>query len=427
MKNSEEKKQDVLKKLSNQLELLTKDEKKGTNELNNNKKQINEKEDAEVLDLLDLKGESKLENEVIDVFDFNNSVINEHVFINNDLKNKYIKDLDLSVRSKNGLMKNKIFMLSDLLLCSEREIRNFRNLGSKSCDEIIQKLKELGLKLFTDNYNEYLDCKIENLHFSTRTVNCLTRANILTLYDLLSTSLEEIEEIPYLGEGCLREIKQKIHNINFNERKRKLDSDDILVSDLGLSVRSTNCLEKVDIFTVNQLSKLSLNELIEIQNLGRKSYEEVVAKMKELNKPLKNKDLSLEVDNIDYPDINYNFIKSIRLIEDVFGNNVMRNFDEMRNQEFLKRLNNSLDTLKQPAKDILIARYGLITGENMTLQEVANIQNVTRERIRQSVERSLEKLRSKKHSKILRTYFTFEGNSKEKDMNDIEFVMSLLE
>jgi DNA-directed RNA polymerase subunit alpha len=54
------------------------------------------------------------------------------------------------------------------------------------------------------------------------------------------------------------------------------------IEELDLTVRSFNCLKKAGIEEVGQLSRLGLNELLKIKNLGRKSLDEILEKMKEL-------------------------------------------------------------------------------------------------------------------------------------------------
>ena len=51
---------------------------------------------------------------------------------------------------------------------------------------------------------------------------------------------------------------------------------------LDLTVRSFNCLKKAGIEDVSQLASLSLNELLKIKNLGKKSLDEILEKMKDL-------------------------------------------------------------------------------------------------------------------------------------------------
>lgn len=58
-----------------------------------------------------------------------------------------IEDLDMSVRSFNCLKRAGIDTVEDLTKRTESEMINFRNLGKKSLDEVIQKLHSLGLEL----------------------------------------------------------------------------------------------------------------------------------------------------------------------------------------------------------------------------------------------------------------------------------------
>ncbi len=55
-----------------------------------------------------------------------------------------IDDLQLSQRAQNCLMRAKIYTLQDLVSKTEDEMKNIRNLGAKSFDEINNKLKEMG-------------------------------------------------------------------------------------------------------------------------------------------------------------------------------------------------------------------------------------------------------------------------------------------
>ena len=59
-------------------------------------------------------------------------------------------------------------------------------------------------------------------------------------------------------------------------------SHDMKIDELDLTVRSYNCLKKAGIEEVSQLASLSLNELLKIKNLGKKSLDEILEKMKDL-------------------------------------------------------------------------------------------------------------------------------------------------
>ena len=56
---------------------------------------------------------------------------------------------------------------------------------------------------------------------------------------------------------------------------------------LDLSVRSYNCLKRAGIHTAQELSNKTEEEMMKVRNMGRKSLEEVVAKLNELGLSLK--------------------------------------------------------------------------------------------------------------------------------------------
>ena len=61
-----------------------------------------------------------------------------------------IADLELSVRSTNCLKRASILTVGDLVSKTYKELSKVRNLGSKSLEEIIQKIESLGLSMKND-------------------------------------------------------------------------------------------------------------------------------------------------------------------------------------------------------------------------------------------------------------------------------------
>jgi DNA-directed RNA polymerase alpha subunit len=53
----------------------------------------------------------------------------------------YVKDMDLSVRTKNCLLNNKIYTLKDLEQLSDRDLLRIRNFGNKCLSELQYVLK----------------------------------------------------------------------------------------------------------------------------------------------------------------------------------------------------------------------------------------------------------------------------------------------
>ncbi len=54
------------------------------------------------------------------------------------------------------------------------------------------------------------------------------------------------------------------------------------IEELDLSVRSFNCLKRAGINTVGDLVNKSEDDMMKVRNLGRKSLEEVMAKLDSL-------------------------------------------------------------------------------------------------------------------------------------------------
>ena len=64
-----------------------------------------------------------------------------------------------------------------------------------------------------------------------------------------------------------------------NEKEKVLEMN---IDELELSVRSYNCLKRAGINTVEELCSRTSADMMKVRNLGRKSLEEVLAKLKEL-------------------------------------------------------------------------------------------------------------------------------------------------
>jgi DNA-directed RNA polymerase subunit alpha len=72
-----------------------------------------------------------------------------------------------------------------------------------------------------------------------------------------------------------------------NEKEKVLEMN---IDELELSVRSYNCLKRAGINTVEELINKTPEEMMKVRNLGRKSLEEVLAKLKELGLELNPSD-----------------------------------------------------------------------------------------------------------------------------------------
>jgi len=72
-----------------------------------------------------------------------------------DILERDIKDIGLSIRAYNCLSRDGIKTVRDINALNFRELREIRNLGHKSCEEVIDKMSELGLSDWVSKLNYY--------------------------------------------------------------------------------------------------------------------------------------------------------------------------------------------------------------------------------------------------------------------------------
>ena len=80
----------------------------------------------------------------------------------------------------------------------------------------------------------------------------------------------------------LSEISQNAEIMVEKENNEKEKVLEMNIDELELSVRSYNCLKRAGINTVEELCSRTSEDMMKVRNLGRKSLEEVLAKLKEL-------------------------------------------------------------------------------------------------------------------------------------------------
>jgi len=79
----------------------------------------------------------------------------------------------------------------------------------------------------------------------------------------------------------------------------------------------------------------------------------------------------------------------------------VKSYEILDNRELSRNLRILLHTLEDRERFIIETRWGFVDGEPKTLEEVAKMLNVTRERIRQIESKALRKLRHPYRSKLV--------------------------
>ncbi len=74
------------------------------------------------------------------------------------------------------------------------------------------------------------------------------------------------------------------------EEDKKTKILEMTIEEMDLSVRSYNCLKRANIHTVEDLTKKTEDDMLKVRNLGKKSLDEVIAKLVSLGLKLKDKE-----------------------------------------------------------------------------------------------------------------------------------------
>ncbi len=146
---------------------------------------------------------------------------------------------------------------------------------------------------------------IDSIYTPVERVNLLvenTRVGQMTDYDKLTLDVYTNgtlapDEAVSLAAKVLSEHLNIFIDLSENAKtaevmveKEEDDKEKVLemnIDELELSVRSYNCLKRAGINTVEELCNRTSDDMMKVRNLGRKSLEEVLAKLKDLGLDLK--------------------------------------------------------------------------------------------------------------------------------------------
>lgn len=86
------------------------------------------------------------------------------------------------------------------------------------------------------------------------------------------------------------ELSDSVMDDGSSDKKEKVSNEsllDLTIEEMELSVRSFNCLKRARVNTLRDLTEKTEEEMMTVRNLGRKSLDEVIQKMKSLGFHLK--------------------------------------------------------------------------------------------------------------------------------------------
>lgn len=229
-----------------------------------------------------------------------------------NIKNLAIKDNSDSDEPKKAYIEFEgegVVRASDIHTDSDIEIMNpdqvIATLSGKDTRLYIDFLITRGRGYISSDKNKSDDLPIGNIAIDSiytpvERVNLTvenTRVGQITDYDKLTLDVYTNgtlapDEAVSLAAKVLSEHLKLFINLSENAKNAEVmieKEDDqkekvleMSIDELELSVRSYNCLKRAGINTVEELTNKTPDDMMKVRNLGRKSLDEVLAKLKEL-------------------------------------------------------------------------------------------------------------------------------------------------
>ena len=125
-------------------------------------------------------------------------------------QNNNFDKLILEVWTNGSISPEEALELAARILIEHFEILTSLNAIADETGLMISKSEDPSVKI--------LETSIDDLDFSVRAYNCLKRANILTLKDLVDKSENEMMKIRNLGKKSLKEVMDKVKDMGLNFR-----------------------------------------------------------------------------------------------------------------------------------------------------------------------------------------------------------------
>ena len=303
----------------------------------------------------------------------------------------WVDELGFSVRLTNALWKANITCLSQIISLTKKEIRSYGNIGCKSYRELIETVPRYLDEHKKSNLTEK-DSEIQTMPLVVPIQEHKINRNIAPEYS--------------------------VHNqIIYNTLTNHIISDG-MIEKLGLSVRARNGLIKSGYRKISDLILLEFDDLNDIRNLGIGSVNEIQEKLNAyLNKMEKESEEYVQADRSvsgyqvlevfnghefetftedrikeNLPDANEDDILYY-LDKFVNNGNIIKTSGgyEYYKQSFFEYIQQRQTSKHKNLLDEKTQQIILLRASGMTLEEIGELKDVTRERIRQIESKGLHK------------------------------------
>lgn len=294
----------------------------------------------------------------------------------------------LHQRAVNALRGNGCCTVRAVLDLSDYEIAGIRNIGKTTVNEIMAFIEEnIWMKALelapeelavsdmiripeyrnrVETYVKNNDVPLRKYTFSVRTENCLSRAKLENISDIILYGKQDFSNIPNMGIASMNEVKEKI--------------DEYLLQN-GAEMKAYCLGDDAALMTDDNVKK-RIFSLISEKEFEGAVYEEIEAKLPALGENAAHRLKQLIGEMIDEGQLEY------------VDFHLYRSYVKV--DEWLEKSN----CLKEEEYDIFAKR---IHGKS--LDEVKDDYGISRERIRQKQDKALKKLRDELYAETGTTLF----------------------
>ena len=136
----------------------------------------------------------------------------------------------------------------------------------------------------------------QDLNYDKLTIELWSNGSV-SIEDCMKKSASKLmDSLSLFGELNRKPVFEDVNLDDDAESGDNVDGEtnkiyEISVEDLELSARSLNCLKKANINTIGELVQKDLTDLYNIKNFGKKSAEEINAKLKEYDLVLSSEEV----------------------------------------------------------------------------------------------------------------------------------------
>lgn len=116
-----------------------------------------------------------------------------------------VNDLPITTRLRNILLRNNVYVLSDIRKYAREEILKFRNLGDGTMKELEDICEKEGIHLIT---LKEIEARMLGVKFSDRQLSRMFDLKILYPEDFLRLTEEDVEYLVHLDKGMRKKIEK---------------------------------------------------------------------------------------------------------------------------------------------------------------------------------------------------------------------------